>query len=96
MREPVHPLFSGSVGRHRVVVPPCDTVCMSIDPALLEILVCPQTHVPLREVGDWLVSTDQATRLRYPIRDGLPIMLADQAETMSETDWHAAMGSTDV
>jgi len=67
---------------------------MTIDPALLEILVCPTTHAPLREVGDWLVSTDRATRLRYPIRDGLPIMLAEEAEEMSEADWQESMDSS--
>jgi len=68
---------------------------MSVDPVLLEILVCPQSHAPLREVGGWLVSTDEGTRLRYPIRDGIPIMLADQAEAMSKAAWQAAIGDVD-
>ncbi len=50
-----------------------------VDPKLLEILVCPLTKGPLRydrERGE-LVS-DKAG-LAYPVRDGIPIMLPDQA-----------------
>ena len=57
---------------------------MTIDKDLLEILACPETKAPVVEVveGDqhWLVSTDAATRKRYPVRDGIPIMLVDEAE----------------
>jgi uncharacterized protein YbaR (Trm112 family) len=55
-----------------------------IDPKLLEILVCPLTKGPLRydsEAGE-LVS-DQAG-LAYPIRDGIPIMLVDEARRLEE------------
>lgn len=50
-----------------------------IDPKLLEILVCPVTKVPLRydAAGQELIS-DQAG-LAYPIRDGIPIMLVEEA-----------------
>lgn len=50
-----------------------------VDPKLLEILVCPLTKVPLRydAAAQELVS-DQAG-LAYPIRDGIPIMLVDEA-----------------
>jgi uncharacterized protein YbaR (Trm112 family) len=56
----------------------------SVDPRLLEILVCPVTRSPLRydrERGE-LVSA--AARLAYPIRDGVPIMLPDEARTLEE------------
>jgi uncharacterized protein YbaR (Trm112 family) len=56
----------------------------SVDPRLLEILVCPVTRSPLRydrERGE-LVSV--AARLAYPIRDGVPIMLPDEARTLEE------------
>ena len=62
-----------------------------VDPDLLAIMVCPQSHAPLKEVGDWLVSTDPETRLRYPVRDGIPVMLAEESETMNETEWQEAM-----
>jgi hypothetical protein len=53
-----------------------------IDPALLEILVCPVTKGPLRydRARGELVS--EAARLAYPIRDGIPIMLPDEARAL--------------
>ena len=65
---------------------------MAIDPKLLEILVCPVSHAPLREVNDSLISTDAKTRLRYRIDDNVPVMLVEEAVEMSEADWTAAMG----
>jgi uncharacterized protein YbaR (Trm112 family) len=56
----------------------------SVDPRLLEILVCPVTRSPLRydrERGE-LISA--AARLAYPIRDGVPIMLPDEARMLEE------------
>jgi uncharacterized protein YbaR (Trm112 family) len=53
-----------------------------IDPRLLEILVCPVTRGPLdydRERGE-LIS--KAARLAYPIRDGVPIMLPEEARSL--------------
>ena len=51
----------------------------SIDPRLLEILVCPMTRTRLRydEAAQELIS--DSAGLAYPIRDGVPIMLADEA-----------------
>jgi uncharacterized protein YbaR (Trm112 family) len=49
--------------------------------------VCPISHAPLREVDGWLVSTDSETRRRYPIRDGIPIMLVDESEELDEDAW---------
>ncbi len=55
-----------------------------IDPKLLEILVCPMTKVPLRydEAAQELIS-DQAG-LAYPIRDGIPVMLIDEARELKD------------
>ena len=53
-----------------------------IDPRLLEILVCPVTKSPLvydRAAGE-LIS--QAAGLAYPVRDGIPIMLPDEARPL--------------
>ncbi|MEM7618078.1 MAG: Trm112 family protein [Pseudomonadota bacterium] len=57
-----------------------------IDPKLLEILVCPATKVPLRydDKAKELIS-DQAG-LAYPIRDGIPIMLIDEARKLDEAE----------
>lgn len=55
-----------------------------VDPKLLEILVCPLTKTPLRydRAAQELIS-DQAG-LAYPIRDGIPIMLVDEARALNE------------
>ena len=52
---------------------------MSLDPQLLEILVCPKCHGDLeyREAENSLIC--KADSLRYPIRDDIPIMLIDEA-----------------
>lgn len=65
---------------------------MPIDPQLLSIMVCPVSHAPLVERGDWLVSTDPETRRRYPIRDGIPVMLVEESEEMPREDWERAVG----
>ena len=50
-----------------------------LDPWLLERLVCPMTRTPLRydEVAQELVS--EAAGLAYPVRDGVPVMLVEEA-----------------
>jgi uncharacterized protein len=57
-----------------------------LDPKLLEILVCPLTKGPLRydRARGELVS--EQAGLAYPIRDGIPIMLVDEARPLSEVD----------
>ncbi|HET6467751.1 MAG TPA: Trm112 family protein [Geminicoccaceae bacterium] len=58
----------------------------AIDPKLLEILVCPLTKGRLRydrEAGELI--SEQAG-LAYPIRDGIPIMLVDEARAIDEAD----------
>lgn len=55
-----------------------------VDPKLLEILVCPLTHVPLRyDAAAQELISDQA-RLAFPIRDGIPIMLVDEARKLDD------------
>jgi uncharacterized protein len=65
---------------------PMSTSASDVDPKLLEILVCPLTKGPLRydRTAQELVS-DQAG-LAYPIRDGIPIMLVDEARTLSDAE----------
>ena len=63
---------------------PKKNVAGMIDPKLLEILVCPVTKTSLeydREAGE-LIS--RAARLAYPIRDGIPIMLPDEARELED------------
>ena len=63
----------------------------SIDPSLLEIMVCPIAHAPLVQVGDWLYSTDRETRRKYAIRDGIPIMLIDESEVAGLEEFDRVM-----
>ncbi|MDD9907561.1 MAG: Trm112 family protein [Rhodospirillaceae bacterium] len=55
-----------------------------VDPKLLEILVCPLTKGPLEydEANSELIS--KQANLAYPIRDGIPIMLVDEARPLDD------------
>ena len=58
------------------------TARTSIDPKLLEILVCPLTKTVLGYDAERQELISRAARLAYPIRDGIPIMLPDEARTL--------------
>ncbi len=51
----------------------------NVDPKLLEILVCPLTKGPLRYDAEAQELISDQAGLAYPIRDGIPIMLVDEA-----------------
>ena len=57
----------------------------SVDPKLLEILVCPLTKKPLRYDATKQELISDAAGLAYPIRDGIPIMLVDEARKLEPT-----------
>jgi uncharacterized protein len=59
---------------------------MPIDAALLEILVCPLTKTTLRydPITDELISS--VAGLAYPIKDGIPIMLVEEARPINTKD----------
>jgi uncharacterized protein YbaR (Trm112 family) len=63
----------------------------TLDPEFLKILVCPLTHAPLVQDGETLVSTDAKTRRRYRIVDGIPNLLIDEFEELSESEWKSIM-----
>ncbi len=48
------------------------------DPELLRMLICPVTRSALTQEGQWLASA--VGGLRYPVRDGIPVLLADEAK----------------
>jgi len=50
----------------------------TLDPDLLEILRCPLTHSRLKLEGDFLVA--EVGGLAYPVRDGIPVMLIEEAK----------------
>ncbi len=53
-----------------------------VDPKLLEILVCPLTKTSLEYDAEAQELISRAAGLAFPIRDGIPIMLADEAREM--------------
>ena len=53
----------------------------NIDNDLLDILRCPLTRSRLRQEGDWLVA--EVGGLSYPVRDGIPVMLIEEAKLPS-------------
>ncbi|WP_319774637.1 Trm112 family protein [Breoghania sp.] len=56
----------------------------TIDRKLLEILVCPVTKTTLEYDKDRQELISRAARLAYPIRDGIPIMLPDEARQLED------------
>jgi hypothetical protein len=58
----------------------------TVDPRLLEVLVCPVTRTPLvyDRARQELVS--KAARLAYPVRDGVPVMLPEEARPLGEEE----------
>lgn len=69
---------------------------MGIPKDLLDILACPESKAPLVLDGDTLVSTHAATRRRYRIEDGIPIMLIEESEVVPEEEWRAIMARAGV
>ena len=57
-----------------------------VDPLLLEILVCPLTKGPLTYDSQRQELISRQAGLAYPIRDGIPIMLVDEARALSEAE----------
>ncbi len=55
-----------------------------VDERLLKILVCPECKQDVRLEGDWRIC--QTCRVKYPVRDGIPIRLVDQAEKLDAPD----------
>ncbi len=51
-----------------------------VDERLLKILVCPECKQDVKLEGDWLVCAN--CRVKYPVRDGIPIMLVDEAQPL--------------
>jgi uncharacterized protein YbaR (Trm112 family) len=57
-----------------------------VDPRLLEVLVCPLTKGPLTydRAAQELIS--KSAKLAYPVRDGVPVMLPDEARPLGENE----------
>ncbi len=64
---------------------------MPLDTRLLEILACPQDKGPLYYLGDDEGLYNPRLHRRYTIRDGIPIMLIDEAETVTDAEHERLM-----
>lgn len=53
---------------------------MTLDKDLLEILACPACHTEVRLEADRLVCVNPSCKLRFRIKDGIPVMLIEEAE----------------
>jgi uncharacterized protein YbaR (Trm112 family) len=63
---------------------------MALDPKLLEILACPEDKGPLLYFADEDSLYNPRLKRRYAIRDDIPIMLIDEAETVDDSE-HARL-----
>jgi len=58
-----------------------------VDPKLLEILVCPVTKGPLTYDKERQELISKSARLAYPIRDGIPVMLEEEARRLEPAEY---------
>lgn len=63
-----------------------------MDSKLLEMLVCPVTKGPLTHDRERNELVSRSARLAYPIRDGIPVMLEEEARKLSPEEWEALDG----
>jgi uncharacterized protein YbaR (Trm112 family) len=64
---------------------------MPLDPLLLEILACPEDRGPLYYLEDEDALYNPRLHRRYAIRDGIPIMLIEEAETVDDAEHERLM-----
>ena len=58
-----------------------------MDPKLLELLVCPVTKGPLVYNRDQQELVSKSARLAYPVRDGIPVMLEEEARRLTPEEY---------
>ncbi len=58
-----------------------------MDMQLLDILVCPVTKGPLKYDKDQQELISTSARLAYPVRDGIPVMLEDEARSITDDEY---------
>ncbi|AHE56789.1 Trm112 family protein [Sphingomonas sanxanigenens] len=56
----------------------------ALDPTLVAILVCPATRAPLRYDAEARELISDAAGLAYPVRDGIPVLLIEDARPLSD------------
>ena len=57
-------------------------------------IACPECHAKLVVVDQSLVCTGRECRLSFPVREGIPLLLVDEAETLDEPDWQTTVGDS--
>ena len=68
---------------------------MSLDPGLLAILACPEDKGPLYYLADEDLLYNPRLRRVYEIRDGIPVMLVDEARTVDDDEHSRLQGRID-
>jgi uncharacterized protein YbaR (Trm112 family) len=58
-----------------------------VDPKLLEMLVCPVTKGPLTFDRERMELVSKSARLAYPVRDGIPVMLEEEARKLQPAEY---------
>ena len=69
---------------------------MALDPLLLDILACPQDKGPLLYFADEDALYNPRLHRRYAIRDGIPVMLIEEAETVSDEEHQRLTAKADA
>jgi uncharacterized protein len=69
---------------------------MALDPQLLEILACPEDKGPLLYFADENALYNPRLKRRYAIREDIPIMLIDEAETVDDSEHERLMAKADT
>ncbi len=65
-----------------------------MDVAMLDLLVCPVTKGPLRYDRNKEELVSKSARLAYPVRDGIPVLLENEARTLSDDEIEALHAAT--
>lgn len=69
---------------------------MTLDPKLLDILACPDDKGPLLYFPDESSLYNPRLKRRYAVRDDIPIMLIDEAETVSDAEHDRLLAKADA
>jgi uncharacterized protein YbaR (Trm112 family) len=69
---------------------------MALDPQLLEILACPDDKGPLYYLEDEDALYNPRLKRRYDVRDGIPIMLVDEATTVDDAEHERVMAKVEA
>ena len=69
---------------------------MSLDPTLLAILACPEDKGPLYYLEQENVLFNPRLRRTYEVRDGIPVMLIEEASTLADDEFERLQGIVDA